>query len=135
MACGAAARRGGCVLGTAQIQDLHRNALVSIFLRVLEYFQGVLFLTTNRVETFDEAFQSRIHVALRYGDLSVRAKRSVWKMFLDRVGEKEGVQIWGCFTDKDLEALSRRAINGRQVCMLPLPPPFLCMMFVCSNAD
>lgn len=34
--------------------DMHRNALVSIFLRLLEYFQGILFLTTNRVETFDE---------------------------------------------------------------------------------
>src|SRR6202012_1302752 len=32
------------------IHDIHRNALVSIFLRLLEYFQGILFLTTNRVE-------------------------------------------------------------------------------------
>lgn len=32
------------------LQDVHRNALVSIFLRQLEYFQGILFLTTNRVE-------------------------------------------------------------------------------------
>lgn len=36
--------------------DMHRNALVSIFLRLLEYFQGILFLTTNRVETFDGMF-------------------------------------------------------------------------------
>ena len=42
------------------IHDIHRNALVSIFLRLLEYFQGILFLTTNRVETFDDAFQSRM---------------------------------------------------------------------------
>lgn len=32
------------------MHDIHRNALVSIFLRHLEYFQGILFLTTNRVE-------------------------------------------------------------------------------------
>lgn len=32
------------------MHDIHRNALVSIFLRQLEYFQGILFLTTNRVE-------------------------------------------------------------------------------------
>lgn len=37
------------------IADIHRNALVSIFLRQLEYFQGILFLTTNRVEvSFDD---------------------------------------------------------------------------------
>ncbi|KAB8298079.1 hypothetical protein EYC80_001842 [Monilinia laxa] len=64
------------------IQDIHRNALVSIFLRLLEYFQGILFLTTNRVETFDDAFQSRIHIALRYGDLSTKAKKSVFKIRL-----------------------------------------------------
>ena len=32
------------------MHDIHRNALVSIFLRQLEYFQGILFLTTNRVQ-------------------------------------------------------------------------------------
>lgn len=72
-----------------EVHDIHRNALVSIFLRLLEYFQGILFLTTNRVETFDDAFQSRIHVALRYGELTAKAKKAVWKMFLDKVGVME----------------------------------------------
>ncbi|KAL4992734.1 hypothetical protein BDW68DRAFT_183952 [Aspergillus falconensis] len=96
------------------IQDIHRNALVSIFLRLLEYFQGILFLTTNRVETFDDAFQSRIHVALRYGDLTTKAKRSVWKMFLEKVQAVEGVQSAN-FTDKDFDMLSRHNLNGRQI--------------------
>jgi AAA+ superfamily predicted ATPase len=30
------------------LHDLERNALVSIFLRLLEYYSGILFLTTNR---------------------------------------------------------------------------------------
>lgn len=47
------------------MQDVHRNALVSVFLRMLAYFCGILFLTTNRVTSFDHAFQSRIHMALR----------------------------------------------------------------------
>lgn len=38
------------------IRDIHRNALVSIFLRQLEYFQGILFLTTNRVEVCSGAW-------------------------------------------------------------------------------
>lgn len=102
------------------IQDIHRNALVSIFLRLLEYFQGILFLTTNRVETFDDAFQSRIHVALRYGDLTTKAKRSVWKMFLEKVQAKEGVQT-AKFSDKDFDALARHNLNGRQVSNLASP--------------
>lgn len=60
-----------------EVHDIHRNALVSIFLRLLEYFQGILFLTTNRVETFDDAFQSRIHVALRYDELTNKARKEV----------------------------------------------------------
>lgn len=96
------------------IQDIHRNALVSIFLRLLEYFQGILFLTTNRVETFDDAFQSRIHVALRYGELTTKAKRSVWKMFLDKVRAKDGVETTS-FKESDYDKLSRHNLNGRQV--------------------
>lgn len=38
--------------------NLTRNAVVSIFLRQLEYYQGILILTTNRVESIDPAFQS-----------------------------------------------------------------------------
>jgi len=96
------------------IQDIHRNALVSIFLRLLEYFQGILFLTTNRVETFDDAFQSRIHVALRYGDLTTKAKRSVWKMFLDKVKAKDGLETID-FKESDYDKLARHNLNGRQV--------------------
>ncbi|CDM28210.1 hypothetical protein DTO013E5_3881 [Penicillium roqueforti] len=96
------------------IHDIHRNALVSIFLRLLEYFQGILFLTTNRVETFDDAFQSRIHVALRYGDLTVKAKRSIWKMFIERVRAIEDVHI-ASFSEEDYDMLSRHTLNGRQI--------------------
>ena len=97
-----------------EVHDIHRNALVSIFLRLLEYFQGILFLTTNRVETFDDAFQSRIHVALRYEELSTKAKKEIWKMFLEKVRVMEGVETVG-FKEADFDALARRNINGRQV--------------------
>lgn len=39
-------------------KDVTRNALVSIFLRQLEYFQGILILTTNRIGNCDPAFES-----------------------------------------------------------------------------
>lgn len=96
------------------IADIHRNALVSIFLRLLEYFQGILFLTTNRVETFDEAFRSRIHIALRYQELSSKARQSVFKIFLDRAAALEGVDVVP-FTEKEMNELSKHSLNGRQV--------------------
>ncbi|KAK3955237.1 hypothetical protein QBC32DRAFT_205952 [Pseudoneurospora amorphoporcata] len=49
--------------------ELKRNALVSVFLRVLEYYHGILFLTTNRVGSIDEAFKSRLHMMLYYPPL------------------------------------------------------------------
>ena len=51
-------------------KDLVRNGLVSIFFRKLEYCKGIMFLTTNRVSEFDEAILTRIHLMLRYDDLS-----------------------------------------------------------------
>jgi len=45
-------------------EDYTRNATVSVFLRMLEYYKGVLILTTNRIGTFDEAFKSRVHLSL-----------------------------------------------------------------------
>lgn len=51
----------------------HRNALVSVFLRKLEYHKGILFLTTNRVQSFDDAIANRIHFAMKYGLLIEKA--------------------------------------------------------------
>lgn len=106
------------------VHDLHRNALVSIFLRLLEYFQGILFLTTNRVETFDEAFQSRIHIALRYSDLDRKAKKQIWNSFLNIVAKDEASEdsdnaadapLREVVTKDELENLARRELNGRQI--------------------
>lgn len=49
-----------------------------VFLRVLEYYEGVLFLTTNRVGTFDEAFKSRIHLSLYYPPLNWPRTKRIW---------------------------------------------------------
>jgi hypothetical protein len=102
-----------------QVHDIHRNALVSIFLRLLEYFQGILFLTTNRVETFDDAFQSRIHVALKYGQLTAKARKAVWQMFIEIVrttgeGGVKGQQVVE-LSDEQYEVLARKELNGRQI--------------------
>ncbi|KAK4121562.1 hypothetical protein N657DRAFT_577644 [Parathielavia appendiculata] len=96
------------------MHDIHRNALVSIFLRQLEYFQGILFLTTNRVETFDDAFQSRIHIALRYDNLDHRAKKAIFKIFIERVRVLEKINLMP-FTEEDYTALARHELNGRQI--------------------
>ncbi|KAK1710313.1 uncharacterized protein BDZ83DRAFT_640589 [Colletotrichum acutatum] len=96
------------------LHEISRNALVSIFLRQLEYFQGILFLTTNRVETFDDAFQSRIHIALRYDSLTQKAKKAIFKIFVERVRVLEKVDLKP-FTEDDYESLAKHDLNGRQI--------------------
>ncbi|KAI0649735.1 P-loop containing nucleoside triphosphate hydrolase protein [Trametes meyenii] len=64
------------------LHDLERNAMVAVFLRHVEYYRGILFLTTNRVTAFDPAFLSRIHVALHFDELSAAARAQVWRAFL-----------------------------------------------------
>lgn len=66
-------------------KDISRNGLVSVFLRALEYYRGVLFLTTNRVQSFDGAFLSRIHVALHYKNLRDEDRERIWAHNFDRL--------------------------------------------------
>ncbi|TWU71120.1 hypothetical protein ED733_001833 [Metarhizium rileyi] len=67
------------------ISDLKRNTLVAVFLRCLEYYRGILFLTSNRVGTFDDAFISRIHVVIYYEDLGEEQRKQIWKQFFDKL--------------------------------------------------
>jgi DNA polymerase III delta prime subunit len=97
-----------------QAHDIHRNSLVSVFLRLLEYYQGILFLTTNRVATFDEAFQSRIHMGIRYEELTQKARMEIWKHHIGKVVNMEGQESTP-FSDADIEELARKVLNGRQI--------------------
>ncbi|XXH00022.1 hypothetical protein Hte_006363 [Hypoxylon texense] len=69
--------------------DMKRNALVSVFLRVLEYYNGLLFLTTNRVGTIDEAFKSRIHMSLYYPPLDKAQTRDIFRLNVAKLREIE----------------------------------------------
>ena len=66
--------------------DIHVNCLtiILVFLRILEYYNGILFLTTNQVGSFDEAFKSRIHMSLYYPPLKRKQTVAIWEMNLDR---------------------------------------------------
>lgn len=91
------------------LHDMERNSLVSIFLRTLEYYSGILFMTTNRVRTFDDAFKSRIHVPLKYDELPHSSRVMIWKNFLGRVDG--GVDI----DEAGYEELAKGKLNGRQI--------------------
>ncbi|KAK7064773.1 AAA family ATPase [Favolaschia claudopus] len=91
--------------------DIHRNALVSVFLRLLEYYEGIIFLTTNRVNTLDSAFHSRVMLALKYEKLDAHARRRLWKNLLSTLDGGAGANL----TEMEYDALSRNDLNGRQI--------------------
>jgi SpoVK/Ycf46/Vps4 family AAA+-type ATPase len=97
------------------LSQLERNALVSVFLRVLEYYEGILILTSNRVGTFDEAFKSRIQLALHYDNLSESQRRRVWWNFLNRLKsmDRHSIDFDGLFDHVD--ELAKHVMNGRQI--------------------
>ncbi|KAK5050927.1 hypothetical protein LTR84_003486 [Exophiala bonariae] len=96
------------------LEDLARNALVSVFLHVLEYYDGILVLTSNRVGTFDEAFRSRIQLALHYADLQEYQRQQIWSNFITRLeGFEEDIDI--SELRDNVQRLAKEEMNGRQI--------------------
>jgi len=82
-------------------KDIVRNGLVSIFLRTIEYFNGVLILTTNLPGHIDEAFASRIHVQLYYAPLDAAQRVDVWRNFLETLPPPPSTTTEGINDDDD----------------------------------
>lgn len=87
--------------------DIERNAMVGIFLRLLERHQGVMFLTTNRASSLDEAFKSRISIIIPYRELSQESITQIWHNLL---GASNTV-----LQPEDVMYLTKYKINGRQI--------------------
>lgn len=114
-------RQWGCVLLIDEADvflqerdglDLERNALVSVFLRRLEYFQGVLIMTTNRKRTIDAAFDSRIHFKLHYTDLDSASRFAIWRNCIDNVPAEVSTDS---LCETDIQQLADLKLNGRQI--------------------
>ncbi|KAI1122575.1 hypothetical protein F5Y10DRAFT_71376 [Nemania abortiva] len=97
------------------LEDLERNALVSVFLRILEYYEGILILTSNRVGTFDEAFKSRIQLALHYPALGPYERLQIWQNFLERLEKLNDNSIDTGDLRDHLYDLKEEEMNGRQI--------------------
>ncbi|KKY18720.1 putative atpase aaa-type core [Diplodia seriata] len=102
--------------------DLRRNSIVSVFLRALDYFQGILFLTTNRVGSFDEAFMSRIHLQIGYAPLDDSARLQVWNNSFKKLSanhKQGGKEIQYSFSAKEYvkssKTLHSLRWNGREI--------------------
>ncbi|ORY13314.1 hypothetical protein BCR34DRAFT_673035 [Clohesyomyces aquaticus] len=79
------------------LQDMERNALVSVFLRVFEYYDGILILTSNRT-------------------LIITQRKKIWRNFLASLkdmGESDAIDLDDI--SNNLDDLARHPMNGRQI--------------------
>ncbi|CAG8377073.1 unnamed protein product [Penicillium salamii] len=95
-------------------QDLQRNALVSVFLRVIEYYDGILVLTSNRIGTFDEAFKSRVQLIVHYPKLQKEERRRIWFKFIKGLRNTH-VDLHIEELEEHVEDLSDKELNGREI--------------------
>mmetsp|Transcript_7157 Transcript_7157/g.10452 ORF Transcript_7157/g.10452 Transcript_7157/m.10452 type:complete len:701 (+) Transcript_7157:517-2619(+) len=112
--------------------EIERNALVCVMLRLLEYYYGCLFLSSNRdAETIDAAIASRITVMLQYPPLDAEGRTKVWKNLVELVPALPKDQSTGQilprssrkiskyrmdFAAEDYKSLaSAYQLNGRQI--------------------
>lgn len=91
--------------------DLQMNAVVGVFLRTLEYYKGLLFLTTNLPDDIDDAILSRCIAHVRYKKPDANERKQLWKTL--------GV-VYACdFTqdEKQAQALTKRfpEATGRDI--------------------
>lgn len=94
-----------------ELHDSH-NRLVTVFLRKLEYYRGLLFLTSNRGIQFDDAILSRIHLTIEYEDLTKDFRRGLWRTFLFKARTLQGPAV---IEEEDIQRLESLDLNGREV--------------------
>lgn len=85
--------------------DIQQNAIVGVFLRVLEYYRGVLFMTSNRETIIDDAIMSRALAWIRYTVPDKEASKAIWQVLSTQYRVK--------LTDADITKLiDHPAFNG-----------------------
>jgi hypothetical protein len=94
--------------------NIAANAVVGVFLRVLEYFNGLLFMTTNRVDDIDEAIVSRCIAMIRYHPPGEADRRQIWQVMTEQFSLQlesgiidQLVTIFPSATGRDIKGLTK----------------------------
>lgn len=98
--------------------DLERNAVTAEFLRALEYFPGMIFMTTNRPDDIDEAVVSRCAAVLQFDAPTSTAARLIWRTQAENYGYDLDealvdrlVATYDRATGRDIKQMMRQALR------------------------
>lgn len=86
------AARLGCILLIDECEtfvrkrgtDLVQNAIITTFLRKIEYFDGIMFLTSNKIKDIDDAILSRCIAAIKYEPPTPDNAKKIWKVLVNQ---------------------------------------------------
>lgn len=89
----------------------------AVLLRVLEYYDGILILTTNRLRSFDIAVQSRVNLAIKYNNLSDAQKKAIYRNFIYQLNDEntDDKQDLLQFIEDPEDESPFGLLNGRQI--------------------
>ncbi|MDO9099684.1 MAG: ATP-binding protein [Caldisericota bacterium] len=119
-------KRWGCVLLLDEADvyvakrgnNIEQNAIVAEFLRTLEYFDGLLFLTTNRPQDVDDAIEHRCAAIIEYLAPEKEDAAAIWRVMAAQykavLSETliEGLlALFPTLTPRDIKMLFRLALR------------------------
>ena len=90
-----------------EYSNVMRNALVSTFLKFLEYNDNIIFLTTNRLENIDRAIKSRINLFINYEKLDKSRRTDIWKSLI----AKWKIEL----KETTIKTMALEDLNGREI--------------------
>lgn len=101
----------------ARKEDINQNAIVGVFLRTLEYYSGILFMTSNMETAIDDAIMSRATAHLVYSSPKKEEQRQIWKVLGDQfeVGLTDNqydelVELFPNLVGRDIKSLLKLAL-------------------------
>ncbi len=116
--------------------NLTANAVVGVFLRVLEYFNGLLFLTTNRVDDIDEAVISRCIALIKYHPPARADRLRIWQVMTEQFGltlepelQQRLPELFPEASGRDIKGLAKLVAK---YCQHKSVPPTLAVFERCS---
>lgn len=71
-----------------------------------------MFLTTNRIESFDPAFESRIHLTINYPKLDQNSRLHIWRTFIGLGAE---ANLPSDIDEEKLRKFAEADLNGREI--------------------
>ncbi|KAI1382942.1 uncharacterized protein F4822DRAFT_434871 [Hypoxylon trugodes] len=94
-------------------ENMKNLAWVAVFLRKIEYFEGILFLTTNQIHMIDPAFISRVNLGVKFPKLDEETRFRIWEKILSdpEVSEAASQLLEQRST---LRKWAGKPLNGRQ---------------------